>query len=232
MSKNTNAILAEALKDIVNAADSSKPFTAEELKTSFADAINLASRVEVGEVEDAPIDPHNVALTAVAMFDGARATDLFQKWEQHEAGGVVELYDHFASMAERSETVLKKLGITNFPGVYEYEVSSVYGGWFYGELMNGVPTDEAANLALGKFISAFFLKGDDGGLTQEQRKILQDETGFATPEAPKKIEGLNQPHVVICGDNAFGPFEGESAAHEYAALKLEETDDYKVLPLI
>lgn len=114
-----------------------------------------ASFMTVGMVE---VDAEHRTVGA----DGKYNHDIYNVWGQ----GAVELHLELCRYAEVSEKIvdiLTRVCELDFPGVYDYEVSEFFGGWFAEYLFEHAKTP-SFDLACGDLIrraSIFFAQGSD-----------------------------------------------------------------------
>lgn len=74
-----------------------------------------------------------------------------------ERGGHIGIMSDLLLLAAESENRLKFLGVTDYPGVYDYEVSEPFGKWF----AENDPTHNDATAKLHEMIAAFFAQNNE-----------------------------------------------------------------------
>lgn len=123
------------------------------------------------------IDMQSVAVTASFMTmgmaevdfkrrtigaDGRCDYDMYQVWEQ----GGVELHNEltqYAVLAEEFTDYVTEQCNTDFPGVFDYEVSEPFGNWFTERLFENcaAPSKSVATNKLIRMIAEFFTQCDN-----------------------------------------------------------------------
>lgn len=100
----------------------------------------------------------NTAVTLHYILDGF-GTAAFQ--EIASSQGYIDTSLDLAEYAAMSEELLIKLDKQDFPGVYDYEVSTTFGKWLYTMYQRDcvLPTLEQARPHLVLLIAQFFAQG-------------------------------------------------------------------------
>lgn len=100
-------------------------------------------------------------MAAMHIVDGlvydTNPGDITEAWGE---GGAIELYDHLTQYAEYCAEIARK-GYEehgDFPGVFDYEVSSAFGGWFGRTALKlkDLPSDEAAKAEIDRLAKEFW----------------------------------------------------------------------------
>ena len=104
---------------------------------------------------------HDVQVTAAFMSQGLPTGEALQRllllWEN----GFIELMSEMTSYADFMwEYIAKTFDAQDFPGVIDYEVSEVFGGWFASMIMinekHEAPTRSQCETYLRDEINKFF----------------------------------------------------------------------------
>jgi hypothetical protein len=86
--------------------------------------------------------------------------------------GCLELVQAMTRCALLSEMLLATKPTKDYPGVYDYHVSSSFGEWFGREVaMERIPTDEAAARYFLGLVVEFFSQGEK---SQETLRVMQE----------------------------------------------------------
>lgn len=115
----------------------------------------------------------NKLLHAAFMMEGLHEAGYdacIKTWDQ----GCIELVSALVAYAPYAESLIaaaQSIGQDNFPGVFDYEVSSPFGKWFGEHLLyNGdVPSEDTAKEWLRNAVVVFFSQG----LNKESHEALE-----------------------------------------------------------
>ena len=110
------------------------------------------------------MDINNVCVTAAFMREGMGCSDdrISNMIQAYEAG-YLELVSELCVFAELSENLLAAIPDANYPGIYDYEVSTDFGKLFadFVLLHEETPSREDGKAMLIDLISAFFAQGGE-----------------------------------------------------------------------
>lgn len=107
------------------------------------------------------LDIESICLTAMYMAMGADQVISKMHTNGYELmsekrGGHIGINADLSDLAVESEAHLKSLGVTEFPGVYDYEVSGPFGEWF----AENDPDYDTAVEKLHSMIAAFLAQDE------------------------------------------------------------------------
>lgn len=109
----------------------------------------------------------DVAVNAMFIQEGLMSTnedydDLLNAWDRGCVELVCEVAVYAPLLADLSANVAERLCLP-FPGVYEYEVSAQFGGWFRSRVveLGYAPSREDATLYIEQLARAFFMSHID-----------------------------------------------------------------------
>lgn len=97
----------------------------------------------------------NACTTAIYMAEGMSVSDeIREAWCQ----GELELMMELSEYAIMSEEILRDMNPEDYPGVYDYEVSTNFGDWFGKYIVEhkGAPTTLIAEEKLRNLIKGWF----------------------------------------------------------------------------
>jgi hypothetical protein len=110
----------------------------------------------------------DVAVTATFIFSGLRdaedacvtEVDIYDKWGQ----GALELHHCLCGYAEGFVKMIDALDPQDFPGVFDYEVSEVFGGWFGRHLIEqgSAPSVKEATHHMRYLVAKYFAQDERG----------------------------------------------------------------------
>ncbi len=101
-------------------------------------------------------------LRDLAGIEGITYREILEAW----GDGCLEMVQAMTEHAPLVEVLYTEAlnGDTDFPGVFDYEVSAMFGRWFgkriYHNAETGIPTDAECEAKVRELVAAFFGQGE------------------------------------------------------------------------
>ena len=122
------------------------------------------------------ITPRDTTIVSAFFMEGMRDAGDYIELLEHWGRGCYELVYEVTRYAKYCWELAEAGGAVTgeFPGVYDYEVSSPFGKWFAGTIFETgePPTCSQCRIWLLNATEAFFVRGETEGMREELRKAL------------------------------------------------------------